>query len=148
VLDGWFEAPTGRPYITGRLVFPRLGIDEHVSFCIDTGADMTSLMPGDGRSLGVEYSRLRGRQQTIGVGGRADNYTERALLLFTEPRRGIHVYRLGLTIAALSPGILTLPSLLGRDVINRWRIDYHPTKGRLRCHVVSADVVVPLRGPR
>jgi hypothetical protein len=37
-----------------------------------------------------------------------------------------------------------LPSLLGRDVINRWRIDYRPTAGRLLCDVITADEVIEL----
>jgi hypothetical protein len=47
-IAGRFGDTTGRPYLEGRLVLPRLGKRGDFSFLVDTGADYTYLMPGDG----------------------------------------------------------------------------------------------------
>ena len=40
-----------------------------------------------------------------------------------------------------------LPSLLGRDILDRWEMTYCPTAGRLAFEVLSADgrIAPPLR---
>jgi hypothetical protein len=37
---------------------------------------------------------------------------------------------------------------LGRDVLNNWRIDYHPAQRKLTCDVISADHWFPLDRPK
>ena len=48
-------------------------------------------------------------------------------------------YRLDLHIAQVTAATRTLPSLLGRDVLNRWRMDYDPTRSLLTFTVRTAD---------
>ena len=57
-MNGSFGAITGRPYIRGRLVLPRLSLSDNISFCVDTGADQTVLMPGDGQVVKENAVRL------------------------------------------------------------------------------------------
>ena len=64
MLRGRFGDSTGRPYIEGRLIIPRLNIKSDMSFLVDTGADRSLLMPGDGRRLAIDYSKLG--QPTVG----------------------------------------------------------------------------------
>ena len=51
----------------------------------------------------------------------------------------LQIYRLDLLIAAPTASNRDLPSLLGRYVLNRWRMDYDPAEGRLECTVRNAD---------
>ena len=55
MLKGSFDPTSGRPYIEGLLVIPALGVDEVVSFLVDTGSDVTCLMPADGVRFGIDY---------------------------------------------------------------------------------------------
>lgn len=144
MLTGRFGDTSGRPYIEGRLILPRLKIRGDISFCVDTGADRSLLLPGDGERMGVDYTKLTGKAQSMGLGGICYNFMEPALFVFSEPKRFLHVYIMLLAIAPASPKMMGIPSLLGRDILDRWRMVYHPAKKRLTFQVVSADVTVPI----
>ena len=143
MLVGLFGKTSGRPYIEGRILIPRLRINTSIWLCVDTGSDTTTLMPGDGNSIGVDYSILSASGQSMGISGAVDSYKERAILAFTDQGQIIHGYDIDLTIISPDPerpGINRLPSLLGRDILNRWTMHYAPTADRLEFEVVTADV--------
>jgi hypothetical protein len=144
MLTGRFGDTTGRPYIEGRLILPRLKIRGDISFCVDTGADRSLLHPGDGQRMGIDYTKLTGQTQSVGVGGICHNFVEPALVVFSEPKRFLHVYIIPLAVCPHALDRMDLPSLLGRDILDQWRMTYHPTKKRLTFQVVSADVTVPI----
>lgn len=143
MLRGRFGNTSGRPYIEGRLVIPRLDLRGDFSFLVDTGADRTYLMPGDARVLGIDYSRLAERTTALGVGGPTNDYMEPALAVFADEQR-IYVYEIQLTIAEARPHLMTVPSLLGRNVLDRWSILYRPADGLLEFEVLSADAIAPI----
>ena len=131
----------GRPYVRCNLSLPRLGIvvDDFI-FLVDTGADATYLHPGDGADLGVPFDLLRGNTTSQGIGGTASYFPEPAVLVFTDEAAGQdYGYRININVAR--PGDVSdrIPSLLGRDVIRRWQMDYDPTNGRLAFTVRDAD---------
>ena len=142
MLTGRFGDTTQRPYIEGRLILPRLQIGTDITFCVDTGADVTVLMPTDGMRLGVDYARLSGDQESVGIGGISRNFIEDAIVLFTDPGRYLYAYELNLVVCPPAPEILDVPSLLGRDILNRWRMRYDPTRDKLTFTVVSSDTRV------
>lgn len=144
MLRGRFGDTTGRPYLEGRLLIPRLGIDANISFLVDTGADTSLLSPADAFEMGVDYSLLTGETESLGTAGIAHNFTEPASIAFTEPGRYIYIYHVGLEIAAPSPEIIQMPSLLGREIVDRWRMVYNPRRRLLTFDVHSADLVVPI----
>ncbi len=144
MLRGRFGDTSGRPYIEGRLIFRNLKISSDISFCVDTGADQSLLLPNDGMRMGIDYTKLTGEAESVGVGGICHNFIEPVLVVFSEPRRFLYVYTIDLQIAPPDPEIMDPPSLLGRDILNRWRMIYHPTKNYLTFQVISADVVVPI----
>ena len=128
----------------GRLILPRLDIRSNISFCVDTGADECLLMPIDGDRISIDYRQLAGDVEMVGVGGISSNFIEPAVLAFSETRRNVYLYHLDLQIAAPSPDIGDLPSLLGRNILNKWRMNYNPMGNRLTFTVLSADHVIPL----
>ena len=65
------------------------------------------------------YERLTGRIESVGVGGVSQDYTELGLVLFSDPEFGLRGYWLDFIISAPSDEITDMPSLLGRDVIER-----------------------------
>lgn len=68
----------------------------------------------------------------------AVNYIEPALLAF-EGDNQLYGYEIELRICQPSDEILTIPSLLGRDIIDRWRVTYDKPDLRLVADVATAD---------
>ncbi len=129
-----------RPFVDCRLSLPRLGITTDITLLVDTGADATYLHPHDGLEIGIPFDLLQDRITSSGIGGVAAYFPEPAVLIFADhaiPQR--YGYRINVNIAR--PGDVgdRLPSLLGRNVIRRWRMDYDPTDGRLEFTVRDAD---------
>ena len=144
VLRGRFDETNGRPFIEGRLLLPRLRLQSDISFIVDTGADQSVLMPGDSIRMNVDYGALMGDIETVGIGGLARNFTEEAVLAFSDHGKILYAYRITIQIPSVEPDILGIPSLLGRDVLDRWSMSYNPSKKRLQFRVVSADITLPV----
>jgi len=144
MLRGRFDDTSGRPYIEGRLILPNLNIRGDISFLVDTGSDETRLHPIDGIRLNIDYGQLSGDAESIGTSGLSHDFIEPAIVVFSEPKRFLYVYNITLRIAPYDIEILDLPSLLGRNILDRWRMTYNPPKKSLLFKVVSADVTVPL----
>lgn len=144
MLIGRFGNTTGRPYIEGRLVLPRLGITGDVSFLLDTGADVTYLTPGESVRLRIPYSELvPSAQPSFGVGGTTADFIETCYLAFAD-EANLYVYQRDVHIAPLDQRMMHLPALLGRNVLDNWEIRYKPRGGTLSCEVEVADAVFPL----
>ena len=140
MITGYFDEG-GHPRIRGNIYIPRLAIGGRVWFLLDTGADITSVGASDASDLRIPRRRL-GVPTTIGgIGGRGYFSAERAIVAFENEADDsrFSVYEIELHIAHSETG--SLPSLLGRNIINRWRIDYDPTNSTLECTVRSADSV-------
>ena len=128
----------GRPQVECRLVIPRLSVNHRLMLLVDTGASATCLHPADAIRAGIPFERLGNRIDYLGIGGTSACFREAANLLF-EDESYLRIYRLDLLIAAPTSNNRELPSLLGRDVLNRWRMDYNPTGDRLEWTVHDAD---------
>ena len=144
MLRGRFGDTSGRPYIEGRLVLPNLKISGDISFLVDTGSDATRLHPSDGTRLKVNYEKLTGEAESIGISGITHDFVEPAVVVFSDPKRFLYVYSITLRIAPYDPEIIDLPSILGRDILDQWRMTYNPQKKRLLFEVILADVTLAL----
>ena len=145
MLRGRFGHANKRPYIQGRLFIPRLEIWSDVSFLVDTGADKTSLLPADGSRMGLSYDQLmKSPIPSVGIGGISRSYTEESIVLFNEPGKALYIYEITIEIVGPDDHIMDIPSLLGRDILNRWRMDYYPTTDELTFQVITADHTIPL----
>ena len=138
MIDGRFD-DWGRPILRARLLIPRFDISRLVNFLADTGAVNTCLHPNDGRHIQIPFDELRDPHSAIGIGGSQPYYREPALVILTDSG-GECKFLITLSIARPQlptpsnprPVVNLLPSLLGRDVLNRLRIDYDHPGGRLR----------------
>lgn len=140
---GRFGDTTGRPYVGGRLLLPRLSLRSNLSFLVDTGADRSTLMPADGIKMGLDYDTLTAPATVGGLGGPAACYQETAVLLFSEQNRSlIHCYYVEIIILRRQRYLMQMPSILGRDILDRWRMVYEPTSDRLTFTVRSAHHTV------
>lgn len=111
-----------------------------VSFVFDTGADTSMLMPLDAKDLGVDHAVLRNPASARGVGGTVTTHKEPAHLAFLDDEGDrLCGYEVALRICEPSDSATKIPSLLGRDVIDRWRVTYDKTRAELLGQVISCD---------
>ena len=108
------------PYVQGQIYLPELDLHGEVHFLVDTGADVTSLMPGDMDAIGLDFSKARVRHQEMdGVGGQARYKRTKAVLRFEDHDAFGHFqdFEIDIHLMAGKEGQV-LPSLLGRDILN------------------------------
>ena len=139
--------PAGQPVVAGYLTLPRLGIARNITFLVDTGAHATCIHPRDGMAAAIPFDQLENPVTSHGVGGPATYFRERAVLEFVDgDAREIRSHGVDVLIAKPAAEPLhtmnRLPSLLGRDIIDRWRMVYDRTDGVLEFTVQSADAVL------
>lgn len=139
--------PAGQPVVEGYLTLPRFGTTRNLTFLVDTGANATCIHPRDGILAATPFGQLGNPVTSHGVGGPATYYRERAILEFVDgDAREIRSYEVDVLIAkpAADPmhSMNRLPSLLGRDIIDRWRMVYDRTEDVLEFTVRSADAVL------
>ena len=134
----------GRPYVNGLLTLPRLSIVSEIRFLVDTGADTSLVAPSDAFGSGVDYSLRTGYAHSFGAAGLAFSFTEQAVIAFTDSERVLHTYLVDLAIAEPNVDFIQMPSILGREILDRWRMVYDPAEGELTFDVRSADVTLPI----
>ena len=141
-LKGRLGGTSHAPYIESRVSLPRLDLHTNVSFLLDTGADSTVLCPSDAKLMQVDLAAITRRTTSLGVGGEAENYVEKALVSFVDGRENLlYVYEIDLEIIEPCEGIETLPSLLGRDIINKWGLRYSPLELIVEATVFDASMI-------
>lgn len=119
------------PYVAVHLICEELSISKEVEFLIDTGASATNILDNDAIRLRIDHSKLRkAGTNAMGIGGEVTTYIlPQAKLVFKE-EEGPHELLLDrifvLEHEVEDPGtrerIKNIPSLLGRDVINRFKL--------------------------
>ncbi|MYC33074.1 MAG: hypothetical protein F4X64_07850 [Chloroflexi bacterium] len=126
----------GTPIVEGFLTLPRFNVTKSVRFLVDTGAYATCIHPRDSTQISLPFDLLERPVRSDGVGGMATYFLEPAILEFVDgDAREIHRYEIDTRIAKPAPdprhSINRLHSLLGRDMIDRWRMLYDRTDNLL-----------------
>ena len=146
-LTGQFRDATRHPYpsIEGRIAITGTGAVARTPFLLDTGAEITFLMPTDAAALGIDFDTLTPTPHLVSsVGGDTRLYQVSASITFSDAEN-LYVYRTELAIAEPGEHNRRLPSLLGRDILNRWHLRYDAPANALEAEVASADLVIPRR---
>ena len=129
----------GRPRVSALIRLPRLGVMSNISFILDTGADITMISHRDALEMGVKPKMLKKPSLVTGVGGELRLFAEQAQAAFESGNGKIYVYNQKLHISdKTGPS----QSLLGRDIIDRWKILYHPGEGVLQAVELDADKIL------
>jgi predicted aspartyl protease len=121
MIRGRFGDTTTSPYVEASVYLPRLKLRGYVSFLVDTGASGSVLMPADSKKLNVRFGQLIAPMTSHGIGGFSNGFNEAAALGFSD-RRYVYGFNVELEIAVPTADNRHLPSLLGRDVLNRCRV--------------------------
>ena len=149
MLIGRFGSTTARPYVEGCVIINIGGTNyvADVSFLIDTGADSTMVGPSDFARFGIPPGVMPPfASRCGGIGGGCRFCTVGAATAFVD-RRQMYVYAGPIGIPDPSHVPAQMPSILGRDILHRWRVEYNYSKRRLRFEVITADVISPLSVP-
>jgi hypothetical protein len=129
--DPRFEPPA--PFVRVTVDLKSLNIRGTIYFLIDTGASTTVLLDKDVNFLGIDVRRLKRAERDIGgIGGLISTYVvEDASLFFRTEDGGVVEEKLQLLVGRHELSglsyieralIMRLPSLLGRDVIYRFKL--------------------------
>lgn len=141
MIVGRFEH--GRPFLRGDILIPRFGVQVVVDFLVDTGADVTCLHPKDGIPAQVPFGRLGNLASSRGIGGQSAYFVEQAVLSFRDASgRPIYEYDANLYVGKPEDVSDRIPSLLGQDVLKRWRLVHDPAVDILEVQPRDADYVV------
>lgn len=144
MINGRFGNTSGRPYLEAHIILPTLGLQGSVSFLVDTGADVTTLMPSDAVRLGVDFSTLQNPGLSYGAGGAFTEFTESGHLLVADGPTMLYGYDVNFALIPPAPDRLGNPSLLGRDVLNHWKITFDHSNGLVQAEVNSSDHQLPV----
>ena len=101
-------------------------------------------MPLDGRRFNLPYANLQNPDLSIGIGGAATQYQETAIVAFIEPGNRLCVYQIRILIQEPQPQIATVPSLLGRDIMQYWKLIADKPVNSLTAHPVEATHFIPI----
>lgn len=130
-LTGFFRPGDQAPYITATVIQGHLGIVGEVRFLVDSGASSTILSDLDVQRLGIDISRLvQSPEEMIGVGGvtKALLFPDVKLFFLTSgatfetDMEKIYVLRYSGTESAQKAMTRKIPSLLGRDFLNKYTV--------------------------
>ncbi len=139
MIEGWFDR-NGHPYVSAILVLPRLDFRRlRLEFLVDTGAAQTVLHPRD--CAGMPYDRLTAAGQSGGIGGLATYYREPAYIAFRDDAR-THVYLQTVGIAEPDDHNDSIPSLLGQDILQHWRVLHDRPANVLTIDAVQSDLTI------
>ena len=129
-IRGLFKTDMG--FVNAHVISESASIDKTIEFLVDTGSSRTVILDKDALLLDIDYNKLGKPQQDLGgIGGSVKtDIIEHAILVFETDEREIE---LRLPVFVLRHGleempeeeqikILRIPSILGRDVINRFRL--------------------------
>ena len=121
-----------RPIMSMQIILPRLGINRRVNALVDTGAQVTCILPATAHDLGIRAEDLQQPTTLRGVGGTATMYQEPAILAFyDEATRDIHEYPADIRIAPGDDRPTSPPSLIGQDILQHWSLRHEPSSGLL-----------------
>ena len=149
MIKGYFD-PAGRPYIQAYIVIPGLPPAlEATELLLDTGADTTFIQPDAAARLGINTQVLSPTGTSMGIGGTNRYATVPAFIAFQDrpwPWRKTRLvyFQTELAVAMPDQTNRNLPSLLGRDVIDRCRLLYDKTRGKLQLTPHLADGTMSL----
>lgn len=129
--DERYEPPA--PFIRTTLTSRTLKLEHAIELHVDTGAAASILLDKDAKRLKIDISKLKtAERDLIGIGGLLKNQIiEDAILIFRSTDGSPITEKLRLLVGTHDPSklslkereaILKLPSLLGRDVIYRFKL--------------------------
>ncbi len=124
---GEFDAP----YLRGAFICHKLNLMRYIDLLIDTGASSTTILDNDALRLGIDYNKIEKLAEgTMGIGGSVDTYVIPDVMIAFRTMEGIHREKFGNVFVVRhmprnreeEERIKRIPSLLGRDFLNKYSL--------------------------
>ncbi|MGC9069558.1 MAG: aspartyl protease family protein [Thermoprotei archaeon] len=135
-IDNSFNPPA--PAIKAFILIEKLKVKGYIKFLIDTGASTTAILDRDRELLGIRIDELEKAPTRIGgIEGLVDTYVARDAKIILKTLNSEHVETLDVLMlkhdfSRLSDEeikkVLAIPSLLGRDLIRKFKLTYSEAK--------------------
>lgn len=142
MIAGEILPASGLLVVRGLVRVPELDAMGVVPFVVDTGADRTCLIVRNLEDLEADFGVLTTLPSvpSTGFGGEQTAYLARGTLEFRDEADS-YQYDMEFLVpdSATTPA---LPSVLGRDILQRWRMVYDHQEGELSFTVRKADRTV------
>lgn len=115
---------------------------------VDTGATKTTMLDSDARRLGIPYAKLSPlKQPLLGIGGTVETFVAKDVSIYfkaadsSEHKEDLEEL-LVVKHSRLGENIMRIPSVLGRDVLNKYHVIYD------KCNqLVSITDELPIEKP-
>lgn len=146
-LDRSFSPPA--PAVRAFISIERLGVEGYVKLLIDTGASSTALLDRDRELLGIDLNRIERAPERIGgIGGLVDTYLARDSEVSFRTQEGEYAETIDVLVLRHDLGempeyvarrIVAMPSLLGRDVMRKFKLTYSEREERVALEGSSSN---------
>ncbi|HKY54377.1 MAG TPA: retropepsin-like aspartic protease [Anaerolineales bacterium] len=125
IVSGWL------PFIYAKFICDQLQVNKDILLVVDTGTAITTINEFDARQMKVDYSKLKRKQDSLGIGGSAESYVaDSCHLYFGEGIESVDVepvkFLRQLNVDKADQE--RYPSLLGMDVLINYRISFTESK--------------------
>ena len=125
IVSGWL------PFIYAKFICDQLQVNKDILLVVDTGTAITTINEFDARQMKVDYSKLKRKQDSLGIGGSAESYVaDSCHLYFGEGIESVDVepvkFLRQLNVDKADQE--RYPSLLGMDVLRNYRISFTESK--------------------
>lgn len=122
------------PFVAAIVTLPDWDKRARLPLLLDTGSSNTIILWGDVERLGIDASRIKLGREFTGLGGQIGAKPISATISLTseegevvEENIEIHI----VTSTYSHPRLKFLPSIMGRDIINRYALGYDFANGKL-----------------
>jgi len=127
-----YRPPT--PFVAAAIFLRQLDIRGSVPLLLDTGSSNTMILWEDVERLGIDISKMEPEREFSGLGGLISAKPMAATISFGSEKEGlveedIEVYIV--TSTCPHPKLKVLPSILGRDTINKYTLNYSYSAGEI-----------------
>lgn len=120
---------------------PHTGSQDYITFLVDTGASITTILDRDAIRLGLTLNCARRNlkpapQRMVGIGGPVETcLLPSSELVFSLEEGGEHSEHLDICLVLHDPErlgeeyhrVMLLPSILGRDIVNKYKLTHSQT---------------------
>lgn len=125
IVSGWL------PFIYAKFICDQLQVNKDILLVVDTGTAITTINEFDARQMKIDYSKLKRKQDSLGIGGSAESYVaDSCHLYFGEGIESVDVkpvkFLRQLNVDKADQE--RYPSLLGMDVLINYRISFTESK--------------------
>ncbi|MDE2900135.1 MAG: aspartyl protease family protein [Chloroflexota bacterium] len=139
MLYGTFDTDDASLNLEGTLILPQLQFQRQTNFLVDTGATSSSVHPHVFEDLGIDLQAIMALPTSPiwGIGGSITVYNAHGFLAFQDSDNA-YLYEVAISIydPKNPPDV---PSVIGRDILERWRMVYAKAHGVLEFDVLDAD---------